>query len=117
MSLSPFDSYRPPEERGRGRRRSSVRGAATGAVRGMTKGGRGWLARDGGGRREAPAVPDAQFSSYYGQPVIKPVPWDHKISIYLFLGGIAGGSGILGTGAAATGRELLRRRSLSLIHI
>jgi len=122
VSLSPFDSYRPPEEPRRGKRRSPVRGAATGAARSVAAlrgssvapqepGGRGWLNRDGGGRREAPAVPDAEFSSYYGQPVIKPIPWEWPIPAYLFTGGLAAGSGILGSGAALTGRELLRRRS------
>src|SRR5699024_1023847 len=33
------------------------------------------------------------------------------IPAYLFTGGLAAGSGILGSGAALTGRELLRRRS------
>lgn len=111
MTTSAFDSYRPPEEPGRRRRRSGVRGAVTGAARGIARGRTGWLNRDGGGRREAPAVPDAEFSSYYGQAVIKPVPWKHEIPAYLFLGGVAAGSGLLGTGAAATGREVLRRNS------
>ncbi|WP_114906559.1 NrfD/PsrC family molybdoenzyme membrane anchor subunit [Ornithinimicrobium murale] len=114
MTTSPFDSYRPPEEGGR-RRRSGVRGAVTGAVsdasRGMAKGRTSWLSRDGGGRREAPAVPDAEFSSYYGRAIIKPVPWKHEIPAYLFVGGVAAGSGIIAAGAAVTGRELLRRNS------
>ncbi|MCK0111811.1 polysulfide reductase NrfD [Ornithinimicrobium sp. F0845] len=118
MTTSPFDSYRPPEEGRRRRRRSGVRGAVSGAVSDAAQGvadraGRGtsWLNRDGGGRREAPAVPDAEFSSYYGRGVIKPVPWDYKIPAYLFVGGVAAGSGLIATGAAATGRELLRRNS------
>ncbi|NLG23626.1 MAG: polysulfide reductase NrfD [Actinomycetales bacterium] len=121
MTTSPFDSYRPPEEGGRRRRRSGVRGAVTGAVadareavqqgRGARRSGTSWLNRDGGGRREAPAVPDAEFSSYYGRGVIKPVPWRHEIPAYLFVGGVAAGSGILATGAAWTGREILRRNS------
>ena len=112
MTTSPFDSYRPPEEGRRRRRRSSVRGAVTGAARDLAKGGqRGWLNRDGGGRREAPAVPDAEFSSYYGQPIVKPVPWGHEIGAYLFLGGIAGTSGIIQAGAAATGNPVLQRNS------
>ena len=112
MTTSPFDSYRPPEEGRRRKRRSSVRGAVTGAARDLAKGGqRGWLNRDGGGRREAPAVPDAEFSSYYGQPIVKPVPWDYKISAYLFLGGIAGTSGIIQAGASATGNTVLQRNS------
>src|SRR5699024_7313060 len=40
-----------------------------------------------------------------------PVPWKHEIPAYLFLGGIAAGSGLLATGAAATGRHVLRRNS------
>jgi hypothetical protein len=56
-------------------------------------------------------VPDAEFSDYYGQPVIKPVPWKHEIPAYLFLGGVAAGSGLIATGAAATGRQVLRRNS------
>ncbi|WP_068426381.1 NrfD/PsrC family molybdoenzyme membrane anchor subunit [Janibacter terrae] len=113
MTTSPFDAYRPPEEGRRKRRRDSgVRGAVTGAARDLAKGGqRSWLSRDGGGRREAPAVPDAEFSSYYGQPIVKPVPWDHKISAYLFVGGIAGASGIIQAGAAATGNTVLQRSS------
>ena len=110
MTTTPFDSYRPPEKKKR--RRSGVRGAVTGATRDLAKGGsRGWLTREGGGQREAPAVPDAEFSSYYGQSIVKPVPWDHKISAYLFVGGIAGASGIMQAGAAATGNEILRRNT------
>ncbi|HIT76272.1 MAG TPA: polysulfide reductase NrfD [Candidatus Avipropionibacterium avicola] len=112
MTTSSFDSYRPPDEGGRRRRRSSVRGAVTGAAPGGTgRPRRNWLNRDGGGTREAPAVPDAEFSSYYGRGIIKPVPWDYKIPAYLFVGGVAAGSGLLAAGAAATGRELLRRNS------
>lgn len=112
MTTSPFDSYRPPETGRRRRRASGVRGAVSGATREVAKGARrSWMNREGGGQREAPAVPDAEFSSYYGQPVVKPVPWDHRISAYLFVGGIAGTSGIIAAGAAATGNELLRRNS------
>lgn len=111
MTTSPFDAYRPPDEGPRRRRRSSVRGAVTGAGRDVARAGRSWPNRDGGGRREAPAVPDAEFSDYYGQPVIKPVPWKHEIPAYLFLGGVAAASGLLAAGAAATGRDALRRNS------
>ncbi|WP_308214977.1 NrfD/PsrC family molybdoenzyme membrane anchor subunit [Mycolicibacillus parakoreensis] len=67
--------------------------------------------RRGGGRRELPMVPDVAFSSYYGRPVVKPPPWDEKIAAYLFLGGVAGGSALLGAGAQLTGRPALRRNS------
>jgi formate-dependent nitrite reductase membrane component NrfD len=54
-------------------------------------------------------VPDAQFRSYYGRPVVKPVPWEGTIPAYLFLGGLAAGSGLVGAGGAVTGRPALRR--------
>ena len=36
-------------------------------------------------------------------------PWGHDIPAYLFLGGLAGGSSLLGAGADLTGRPALRR--------
>lgn len=65
----------------------------------------------GDGGREMPMVPDVAFSSYYGRPVVKPAPWSHEIAAYLFLGGVAGGSGLLAAGAQLTGRKVLRRNS------
>ncbi|MEB3063878.1 NrfD/PsrC family molybdoenzyme membrane anchor subunit [[Mycobacterium] zoologicum] len=65
----------------------------------------------GDGGREMPMVPDVTFSSYYGRPVVKPAPWSHEIAAYLFLGGVAGGSGLLAAGAQLTGRKVLRRNS------
>ena len=35
-------------------------------------------------------VPDAEFTSYYGRPVVKASPWEADIPAYLFLGGLAG---------------------------
>jgi formate-dependent nitrite reductase membrane component NrfD len=61
------------------------------------------------GSREMPMVPEAEFTSYYGRPVVKPVPWGHDIAEYLFLGGVAGGSAVLAAGAQLTGRATLRR--------
>ena len=54
-------------------------------------------------------VPDAQFQSYYGHNIVKPAPWGAPIPAYLFLGGLAGGSGLVGAGGALTGRPALRR--------
>jgi formate-dependent nitrite reductase membrane component NrfD len=70
--------------------------------------------RDGGGRRrrrrdETQMVPDAQFRSYYGRPVVKPVPWENDVPAYLFLGGVAAGSSLLAAGADLTGAPALRR--------
>ena len=40
-------------------------------------------------------VPDAEFTSYYGRPMLKASPWSADIPAYLFLGGLAGGSALL----------------------
>jgi formate-dependent nitrite reductase membrane component NrfD len=58
-----------------------------------------------------PVVPEAEFTSYYGRPVVKPAPWGQDVAAYLFLGGVAGGSAVLAAGAQLTGREALRRNS------
>ncbi|HLS65315.1 MAG TPA: NrfD/PsrC family molybdoenzyme membrane anchor subunit [Ruania sp.] len=96
MSTSEFDSYRPPEPEGGRRRRKGRRRA------GPSRGG-------GDGSREMPVVPDAAFGSYYGRPVVKAPPWETDVAAYLFLGGLAAGSGLLAAGAQLTGREALRR--------
>ena len=78
--------------------------------------GDGSRRRGGGGRRrkrraEEQMVPDATFTSYYGRPVVKAAPWETAIPLYLFMGGIAGGSSLLAAGADLTGRPALRRVS------
>jgi len=63
-----------------------------------------------GRRGDANAVvPDAEFTSYYGRPVVKASPWEADIPAYLFLGGVAAGSSLLSAGADLTGRPALRR--------
>lgn len=62
-----------------------------------------------GGRGEQRMVPDAEFTSYYGRPVVKPSPWSADVPAYFFLGGLAAGSSLLGAGADVTGRPGLRR--------
>lgn len=91
MTLSPFDADRGPELPSRGR------------------GGR----RGGGRRRSDPQamVPDAEFSSYYGRQIVKPAPWGHEIPAYFFLGGLAAGSGLIGSWAQVRGYAVLRRNS------
>jgi formate-dependent nitrite reductase membrane component NrfD len=54
-------------------------------------------------------VPEAEFTSYYGRPVVKQSPWKKDIPIYLFAGGLAAGSSLLAAGADMTGRVVLRR--------
>ncbi|WP_447925612.1 NrfD/PsrC family molybdoenzyme membrane anchor subunit [Georgenia muralis] len=61
----------------------------------------------GGG--EPAVVPDAEFTSYYGRPVVKPAPWEADIPAYMFAGGLAAGSSLLAAGADLTGRPALRR--------
>lgn len=63
-------------------------------------------------RGEQPMVPEAEFTSYYGQPVINSPVWKPmQIGGYFFLGGLAGGSSLLAAGAEATGRPALARVS------
>jgi formate-dependent nitrite reductase membrane component NrfD len=63
--------------------------------------------RRGGG--EPTVVPEAEFRSYYGRPVLKAPVWEWKIAAYLFTGGLAAGSAVVAAGSDLTGREKLRR--------
>lgn len=55
-------------------------------------------------------VPEAEFTSYYGQPVIKEPVWEvQDVPSYLFLGGLAGASSALAASAQMAGyRELAK---------
>ncbi|SDS43689.1 Polysulphide reductase, NrfD [Brevibacterium sandarakinum] len=114
MSTSEYDSYRPPElDRGRKKRRRGGRGPGgsgrgAGGRGGAGGGGQGWKNRGAEGNREMPMVEDVEFSSYYGRPIVKAPPWGDEIAIYLFLGGLAGGSSLLGLGAQFSDRPGLR---------
>ncbi len=54
-------------------------------------------------------VPDVSFDSYYGRHIVKPAPWEKEVAAYLFLGGVAAGSALLGAGGAARGYPALQR--------
>jgi hypothetical protein len=55
-------------------------------------------------------VPKAEFRSYYGRPIIKEPVWEvPDVPGYLFFGGLAGASSVLGAGAQLTGRPGLAR--------
>ncbi|MDN5585430.1 MAG: polysulfide reductase NrfD [Brevibacterium sp.] len=115
MSTSEYDSYRPPEpEGGRKKRRRGGRGGPGGSGRGAGgsgrggTGGQGWKNRGSEGNREMPMVEDVEFSSYYGRSIVKAPPWGDEIALYLFLGGLAGGSSLLGLGAQFSDRPGLR---------
>ena len=80
---------------------------------GVREGRRGRRGRPEGG--EQPAVPRAEFRSYYGQPVIKEPVWrEPEVPGYLFLGGLAGASSVLALSAQACGhRELARNAKVA----
>jgi len=55
-------------------------------------------------------VPDAEFTSYYGRPVIKEPVWQAPdVAGYLFFGGLAGASSVLAAGAQLSGYHRLAR--------
>lgn len=84
---------------------ASTRGAEQ-AVTGQAGG------RTGGRRKRGDrnaVVPDAEFTSYYGRPILKASPWEKDIPAYLFMGGVAAGSSLLSAGADLSGRPALRR--------
>jgi formate-dependent nitrite reductase membrane component NrfD len=62
-------------------------------------------------------VPDAEFTSYYGRPVIKEPVWKAlDVAGYLFLGGLAGASSVLAAGSQLSGyRELARVAKVSAL--
>lgn len=97
MTTSPFDQFRPPEPERRGRRFGKLRRKKR---RARTD-----------GSAEMLMVPDVEFTSYYGHNIVKPPPWGVEIPAYLFLGGVAGGSGLIAAGAQLTGRKLLCRNA------
>ena len=63
--------------------------------------------RGGGGEKQL--VPEAEFSSYYGRPVVSETVWGADIPSYLFLGGLAGASSALAASADLTGHGELSR--------
>ncbi|TWH70319.1 NrfD/PsrC family molybdoenzyme membrane anchor subunit [Micromonospora olivasterospora] len=54
-------------------------------------------------------MPPAEFTSYYGRPILKAPVWKWDIAAYLFTGGLAAGSSLLAAGGQLTGRPALRR--------
>jgi formate-dependent nitrite reductase membrane component NrfD len=94
--------------------RDATVGSAGGRTQGPDEGER-WgegRKRRRGRRGEALMVPRAEFTSYYGRPVIKKPVWQERdIAGYLFLGGLAGASSVVAAGAQLTGRSSLARTS------
>ena len=68
--------------------------------------------RDGdrrGRRVRGSMVPEAEFRSYYGRPIIKEPVWTWEVPWYFFAGGLAGASASLGLGARLAGNHRLAR--------
>ncbi|MGP3935177.1 NrfD/PsrC family molybdoenzyme membrane anchor subunit [Nonomuraea sp. KM88] len=60
--------------------------------------------------RERAVVPEAEFRSYYGRPVLKPPVWhEPHMPTYLYLGGMSGASSTIAVMARLTGRTRLDR--------
>ena len=94
---------------------------------GITTPGAGWRRADGppaqkrqkrrrrgGGRPggEVAMVEEAEFTSYYGRPIIKPPVWKTPdVPLYLFLGGAAGSSSIMAALTDLTDRPALTRNA------
>jgi formate-dependent nitrite reductase membrane component NrfD len=71
-----------------------------------------------GGRRErrgrkrikGSMVPEAEFVSYYGRPILKKPTWKNPdVPLYLWVGGMAGTSAVVAALGDATGSPALRR--------
>ncbi|HEY0814304.1 MAG TPA: NrfD/PsrC family molybdoenzyme membrane anchor subunit [Pseudonocardia sp.] len=61
-------------------------------------------------RGEQLMVPEAEFTSYYGRPILKSPTWKvPDVPAYLYLGGVAGVSASIAALSDATGRPALRR--------
>ncbi|MGH3241354.1 MAG: NrfD/PsrC family molybdoenzyme membrane anchor subunit, partial [Spirillospora sp.] len=61
-------------------------------------------------RAEKAMVPDAEFTSYYGKPILNPPVWQASdVAAYFFLGGLAGAGSTLAAGAQLTGRPAAAR--------
>src|SRR5690606_15869547 len=106
MSLTEFDADRPPETP---RRRRGDGSGKRRRRRGLGEVGMGDGSREGAVVEEVAVVRSKQFAPSYGRPVVKARPRRAPIAVYLFLGGVAGGSGLLAVGAQATDRPGLRR--------
>ncbi len=59
-------------------------------------------------------VPEAEFRSYYGRPIIKEPVWTWEVPWYFFAGGLAGASASLGLGARLAGNDRLARSACTI---
>jgi hypothetical protein len=59
-------------------------------------------------------VPEAEFRSYYGRPVIKEPAWTIEVPWYFFAGGMAGAAAPLAVAARMAGNERLARSAVTV---
>ena len=59
-------------------------------------------------------VPEAEFRSYYGRPILKEPAWTLEVPWYFFTGGLAGASAPLAVAARMTGNQPLARSALTV---
>jgi hypothetical protein len=59
-------------------------------------------------------VPEAEFRSYYGRPILKEPVWTWEVPCYFFAGGLAGASASLGLGARLSGNHRLARAAFTV---
>lgn len=77
---------------------------------GETRPGREGRGRRKGRKGEQLVVPEAEFTSYYGRPVLNPPTWQARdIAGYFFLGGLAGAGSVAAAGAELTRRPVMAR--------
>ncbi|GAA1262733.1 polysulfide reductase NrfD [Pseudonocardia aurantiaca] len=66
--------------------------------------------RRGHQRVKGSMVPEAEFASYYGRPILKKPTWKNPdVPLYLWGGGMAGTSAVAAALGDVTGRPMLRR--------
>jgi hypothetical protein len=85
-------------------------GSATATRRRRAVPGRG----DGRRRRRDLMVPEAEFGSYYGRPVLKEPAWTLEVPWYFFVGGMAGASAPLAVAARVAGNDRLARSAVTV---
>jgi formate-dependent nitrite reductase membrane component NrfD len=90
---------------------SEIEAGRVRATRDRADGRPGERRRRAGRRGERLMVERAEFSSYYGRPILKEPIWAPlDIAGYFFLGGLAGAGSVLAAGAQLTGRPVMARR-------
>ena len=75
--------------------------------------GTGRRERRGRKRIKGSMVPEAEFTSYHGRPILKKPTWKNPdVPLYLWVGGMAGTSAVAAVLGDATGRPVLHRGGL-----